>query len=113
MRKSSKTEQKTIKTRPPATTPEGRENQLIALAVDLVEQRMLNGTASAQEVTHFLKLGSSLAKLEKKLLEKQVELTNAKTESIQSAKRQEELFTEAIKAMKRYTGEVHENENYE
>lgn len=88
----------------PALTPEARENQLISLATDLVEQRLLDGTASSQETTHFLKLATTKARLEKEILEKQKELISAKTEALQSAKRVEELYADAISAMKRYSG---------
>ena len=88
----------------PALNPEARENQLIALAVDLVEQRLLDGTASSQETTHFLKLGSMKNQLEMEKLREENKLLQAKTESIQSAKRIEELYTEAINAMRRYSG---------
>lgn len=94
---------KTRKMRP-ALTPEARENQLISLAIDLVEQRLMDGSASSQETTHFLKLASTKARLEKEILEKQKELISAKTESLQSAKHIEELYTEAIAAMRRYSG---------
>lgn len=89
---------------PPARTPEARENQLIALAMDVVEERMRNGTASSQEVTHFLKLGSVRERKELILLEQELELKKAKTESIQSVKRIEELYKEAMKAFSIYSG---------
>lgn len=89
----------------PALTPEARENQLIALAVDLVEQRLINGTASSQETTHFLKLGSMKNRLEMEKLQEENRLLKAKTEALQSAKRVEELYSEAIKAMRRYSGQ--------
>lgn len=88
----------------PALTPEARENQLISLAVDLVEQRLLDGTASSQETTHFLKLGSVKNRLEMEKLEEENRLLKAKTEALQSAKRVEELYADAIKAMQRYSG---------
>lgn len=88
----------------PALTPEVRENQLIALAVDLVEERLLNGTASSQETTHFLKLGSMKNQLEMEKLKEENKLLQAKTEALQSAKKTEELFEEAINAMRRYSG---------
>ena len=88
----------------PALTPEARENQLIALAVDLVEQRLLDGTASSQETTHFLKLGSTRNRLEMEKLEEENRLLKAKTESIQSQKKSEELFLEAINAFRSYSG---------
>lgn len=89
----------------PALTPEARENQLISLATDLVEKRLREGTASSQETTHFLKLASTKARLEKEILEKQAELITAKTETLKSAKRVEELYTEAMKAFRNYSGQ--------
>ena len=87
----------------PALTPEARENQMIALAVDLAEEQLRNGTASSQVVTHYLKLGSSKEKLEKEILEKQKELIEAKTQTLQSAQRVEELYSNALSAMKKYS----------
>ena len=101
-KKSPQNSQKKIR---PALTPEARENQLIALAIDLVEQRLIDGTASSQETTHFLKLASSKAKSEKERLELENELTKAKTKSIQQADRIVALYTEAIAAMRRYGGQ--------
>lgn len=89
----------------PALSPEARENQLVSLAVDLAEKQLLEGTASSQVITHYLKLGSTKEKLEKEKLEKENELLRAKTESIQSAKRVEELYTNALNAMKNYSGQ--------
>lgn len=88
----------------PALTPEARENQMISLAVDLVEQRLLNGTASSQETTHFLKLGSSKAKLELEKMKIENELTKAKIDLAKSQKNSEELYIKALEAMKRYGG---------
>lgn len=88
----------------PALTPEAREDQLIAMAYDLVEQRLLDGTATSQETTHFLKMGSTKERLEKDILSKQRELLAAKTEALQSAKRVEELYANALAAMKTYSG---------
>ena len=88
----------------PATTPEGREQQLVALAMDASERRIRNGTASAQELVYLMKAGSPTAKLEKQILEKQKELLAAKTEAIQSQKRVEELYADALKAMRAYSG---------
>jgi hypothetical protein len=84
---------------------------LIALAVDLAEEQIRNGTASSQVITHFLKLGSTKDKIEKEILEQQKELIKAKTESIQSAKRVEELYKEALNAMRLYTGASRESDN--
>ena len=88
----------------PALTPEARENQLIYLATNLAEQQLRDGTASSQVITHYLKLGSTKERIEKEILEKQKDLLVAKTESLQSSKRIEELYANAISAMKHYSG---------
>ena len=88
----------------PALTPEARENQLISLAVDLAEKQLLDGTASSQVITHYLKLGSTKEKIEKEILEKQKELISAKTAALKSAERVEELYKDAISAMREYSG---------
>ena len=89
----------------PALTPEARENQLISLAVDLAEEQLRDKPASSQVITHFLKLGTTKAELEKEKLAKENELLRAKTESIESQKRIEELYAEALNAMRRYNGQ--------
>lgn len=96
----------------PALTPEARENQLIALAMDLAEERLRNGTASSQEVTHFLKLGSQKEILEREKLEKENQLLKSKTEALQSAKRVEELYADAIKAFSSYKSGEPGNDDY-
>lgn len=98
---------------PPALTPEGREDQLVALAMDVAEQRMRNGTATSQEVTHFLKQGSTNARLERDILRLNKELITVKTEAMQSQKRVEELYSNALSAMRSYSGSVDEEFNYE
>lgn len=96
--------------RRPALTPEARENQLISLAVDLAEKQLQEGTASSQVITHYLKLGSTRERIEKEILEKQKEMIVAKTEAMQSAKRVEELYMNALNAMRRYSGNSGEDE---
>lgn len=91
-------------------TPEARENLMISLAMDLAEQQLRDGTASSQIITELIKRGSTKAKIEKELLEKQRDLAAAKAESIKSADRQEELMVEAMKAMRRYQGTDDEEE---
>ncbi|MDY6073124.1 MAG: hypothetical protein SPI49_03395 [Eubacteriales bacterium] len=88
----------------PALTPEAREGQLVALATDLVEQRLRNGTATSQEVVHFLRLGSMREKLEREKLENENAMLKAKTQNFESQAKIEELYTEALKAMKQYSG---------
>lgn len=95
----------------PATTPEGRENEVISQAIDLAEQQIKNGTASSQVITHFLKLGSTRERLEQQRLEHENELTRVKIEAIESQKRMEELYAEAITAMRSYAGDTQISES--
>lgn len=87
-----------------AISAEERENQLIAMAVDLAEQQLASGKASSQVITHFLKLGTMREKLEKEKLEMEVKLMEAKKESLETTKKVEELYAEALAAMKEYQG---------
>ena len=96
--------------RRPALTPEARENQMIALAVDLAEKQLMEGTASSQVITHFLKLGSSKAELEREKLAMEAEMMRAKTESLKSQKKMEEVYINALNAMKRYSGHGDDDE---
>lgn len=95
----------TPKRRRPALSPEARENQMASLAMDLVEQRLLDGTASSQETTHFLKLVSSKAVLERDRLIEENKLLRAKTEALESQKEIKDLYEEAIKAFRNYSGQ--------
>lgn len=94
----------------PALSPEARENQLIALAVDLAEKQLMEGTASSQVITHYLKLGTTKEKIEREIMEKQKELLEAKAENLRSAKKVEELYINALNAMKNYSGHGDEND---
>lgn len=91
--------------RRPSLSPEAREKRLISLATDLIEQRLIDGTASSQETTAILKMASARYQLENEILEKQKELVTAKTEALQSQKRVEELYADALRAMKSYSGQ--------
>ena len=91
--------------RHPAATPEGRELQMVALAVDVAERQMRDGTASAQVISHYLKLGSSREKLEQARLSKEVALLEAKREGMASAARVEEMYGAALNAMRQYAGQ--------
>ncbi|MBP5704234.1 MAG: hypothetical protein J6X12_05995 [Paludibacteraceae bacterium] len=93
----------------PALSPEARENQLIALAIDLAERQLAEGTASSQVITHYLKLGSTKEKLEREKLEEENKLLRAKTEALQSAQHIDEMYAKAVSAMKRYSGQNDED----
>jgi len=92
--------------RKPATTPEARENEMISLATDLAEEQIRAGTASSQVISHFLKLGSTRERLEQERLEHENALLEVKKEQIESQQRIEELYVDAIKAMRSYAGDV-------
>lgn len=89
----------------PALSPEARENQMISLAVDLVEKRLKEGTASSAETVHFLKLASSKARLEKEKLEEENKLLRAKTSAIEAGINNDEFYKEVLNAIKIYSGQ--------
>jgi hypothetical protein len=91
--------------RPPAKTPEGREKQLVSMAVDLAEKQLREGTASAQVISHFLKLGSTREILEQERLANENQLLKVKVEAMASAKQVEELYRRALNAMRSYSGQ--------
>lgn len=91
--------------RRPPTTPEAHERQLISLAADLAERQLVNGTASSQVITHFLKLASTREKLEQERLQRENLLLSAKVESLASSSRIEALYDNALNAMRAYKGE--------
>lgn len=94
---------------PPATTPEAREKQMIGLAMDLAEQQLLDGTASASVISHFLKLGSTREQIEQEHLSKKVEHLEAQIDSIHSSAHAEELYKNALDAMRLYSGNYEED----
>lgn len=104
MAKVSKAELNKPRKMRPALTPEARENQMIALATDLAEQQLRDGTASSQIITELLKRGSQKHQYELEKLKEENELLKAKTEAIQSAAKMEELYSKAIDAMRMYSG---------
>lgn len=104
-KKSSKTDSdisKSRKRKPPRTI-EDAENYNIALATELARQQLENGTASSQVITHYLKIGSTKERDERELRQQQLELMSAKTGAIKSAQTTEELYANAIEAMRRYS----------
>ena len=112
---SAKNDRGSAGRRPPGKTPQDREDQLISMAIDLAEKQILKGTASATVMTHFLKLGSEKEKLERERLRRENELLKARVESLQSAKRVEELYSKALEAMRSYAGQevdYDEDEDY-
>lgn len=102
-----------IKSGRPALSVENREQQMIGLAVDLAEQQLRDGTASSQVITHYLKLGTIRAELEREKLIEENKLLRAKTEAIESGKEMKALYEEAIKAMRNYAGHGDEEEYYD
>lgn len=103
--RSTKRDEPSTPRRPPARTLEARENQMISLAVDLAEQQLRGGTASSQVITHYLKLGTTRELLEKEKLASENELLKARVENLESQKRVEELYEQALEAMRSYGGQ--------
>lgn len=100
--------------RRPALTDDIREQQLVSSAIDLAEKQLTEGTASAQVITHYLKLGSTREKLEQERLRRENQLLTSKVEALASTKKVEELYGEALKAMRQYAGQdVEEEESYD
>lgn len=106
---SSSSSKKSIR---PALTPEAQESQAKSLAYDLAIEQMQNGTASSQIIVHFLKLATERERLERVKLEKENELLIAKAKALESSERSEELYEQAIKAMRKYSGQGDLDEDY-
>lgn len=112
MKTEKKSEQSVKKhIRPPAMSPESRQNQMISLAVNLAEEQLMNGTASSQIITHYLKLATVKEQLEIEKTKAEVELMKAKAKAIEDGERREVLYEKAIEAMKRYGGFGGSDEN--
>src|SRR5690242_9548325 len=99
--------------RPPATTPEAREGQLVSLAVEMVEEQLRNRTASSQVLTHYLKIASPREQLERERLQQENEMLKTKIEQIASGARIEELYGEALNAMRSYKGDTIADDDYD
>jgi hypothetical protein len=98
--------------RRPALSPEAQENRMISYAMDLAEKQLMEGTASSQVITHFLKLGSTKERIEKEILEKQKDLIEAKTKAYAASDEIKELYANALKAMKTYSGQDDSDDEY-
>jgi hypothetical protein len=96
----------------PATTVEEKENQLLGLATDLAEQHLREGTASSQLLTQILKQSSPRETLERQRLQAEVKLLEARVEALSQAGRMEELYSEAIRAMRSYSGQEDPDDQY-
>lgn len=89
----------------PALTPEARQQQLVALAMDMAEEQLRNRTASSQVLTTFIKFGTVQAELELEKIRRETKVLEAKAEAYESAKRIEELYANALSAMRKYGGQ--------
>jgi hypothetical protein len=101
-RRNTERQEKKIR---PATTPEGQENLMISRAMKLAERQIEEGTASAQVITHFLKLGTTRERLEQERLARENDLLRAKAEAMASAKEVAILYENALNAMRTYSGQ--------
>ena len=112
MAKATVSSSKSTRKMRPALSPEARENQMISLAVDLAEQQLRDGTASSQVITHFLKLGTTKAELEKEKLKRENKVLEAKAKAYESSEEIKTLYENALKAMRNYSG-VGDPDEYE
>lgn len=94
----------------PARTVENREGQMVSFAVDLAETQLRDGTASAQVISHYLKLGSTREQLEQERLRRENQLLQGKVEQLSSTKNVEELYKNALNAMRGYAGQEDDDE---
>ena len=103
MKTKAKVVEGSMQRQTPAITPEGREDQMIAYAIDLAEEQLRNGTASSQVITHYLKLGSMKERQERQKLSEEIKLLQAKTEAIKSERERNELYSQVLTAIRTYT----------
>lgn len=103
MKSKAKVVEGSMQRQTPAITPEGREDQMIAYAINLAEEQLRNGTASSQVITHYLKLGSMKERQERQKLEEEIKLLKAKTEAIKSEQERNELYSQVIEAIRTYS----------
>lgn len=94
----------------PALSPEARENQMISYAIDLAEKQLIDGSASSQVITHFLRLGTTKAQLEKEKIEKENKLLDVRAKSIESEERRNEIYEKALEAFRSYSGNGDSND---
>lgn len=106
-------ESKTGRRQAPAKTVEGREQQMMALAMDLAEKKLRDGTASNMLICHFLKQATVQAELEKEKIRADVEWRKAQVKSIADQKSIEESYNKAIEALKTYQGIQGEDDYYD
>lgn len=105
-RKATTSEDVVLNIPPPATTIEGRNDQLIAAAFDLVERRLHDGTASAQETVHFLRMGTINQRLQEEKIRRENLVLEARVEELKNRSSGEELLAKALEAFKGYTGQT-------
>ncbi len=89
---------------PPARTIDGRNDQLIAAAFDLVERRIHEGTASAQETVHFLRMGSTRARLDEEKLRAENLVLETRVKEMEGRRSGEDMYNRALLAFRGYAG---------
>src|SRR5574344_2024207 len=91
-----------IEAMPKPRDPRARDEYMQALAMELSERRLREGTASSAEIVFWLKRSSPKMKMEN--LELQNKLLSAKTEAINSERLGNEKYEEAMRMFAGYTG---------
>lgn len=107
MASTTKSTDKDKTTKHKSISPEGRERQMIALAEDLAEEKLRDGTASSQVICHYLKLGTEREALEREKIQRENELLEAKKDTLETEQKREELYEAALRAFTTYSGGYH------
>lgn len=97
----------------PARTPEARENQLVALAYDLAEKQLMDGTISTGVHTALIKAGSTRERLEKEKLSRENTMLKARIDELESAQKTEDFHREVLDSLRMYQGRDIEDDDYD
>lgn len=84
----------------PVDSPEARENELIAAAVDLAEKQLRDGTASPSVITHYLKLASSRERLQREKLEERMPFSRLKQKHMHQIRKLKSSMQKLLKLCK-------------
>lgn len=89
------------KTTPPLSDKD-HEAKLISLTLQMAEQQLIDGTASSQVMTHFLRLGSIRSKVELEKLRLENNLLTEKIQSEKMGQQLKEMFQDVMESLRDY-----------
>lgn len=96
-----------------ARTSAAREQEMIAMAMDLTERQLQDGTISSQNLNLLVKSGLGRERLERQRLEQENIKLRAQVEQIKAASQSDELLNKVLDAMRVYSGQADPNDNYD